>query len=155
MSRGQQGLAAQCAGHRHGQGSFPSGAFSALLRRARRLAGAKRQALRDAAPPPPCRCRMTNQRLMAQYGFVPAGGNTADRIAFACLTEDNAAAAGGGGGPEAAATAGASLAGGRVLLSLDRLQSCLGDGEAMAAALSGRSPYLYAALKVGRLVLLS
>lgn len=25
---------------------------------------------------------LTNQRLMAQYGFVPSGGNTSDRLVF-------------------------------------------------------------------------
>jgi hypothetical protein len=75
---------------------------------------------------------MTSQRLMAQYGFVPRGGNAADRLTFAAL---DAAAAGAGGGSSPPA------------LSLDRMQACFGSGDAMAAAMSGRDPFAYAALK--------
>ncbi|KAI8468472.1 MAG: hypothetical protein J3K34DRAFT_10778 [Monoraphidium minutum] len=62
----------------------------------------------------------TNQRLMAQYGFVPAGGNMADRLALepppgACM-------------------------------SMERVETLLGSGLLMEAA-QGRNPYLFAALK--------
>ena len=106
-------------------------------------------------------CSMTNQRLMAQYGFVLPHGNPADRLAFASLSgaadtpppdtslSRTAAAAAGAAGIAPAATRASSNSGSApVLLSLDRLQACLGDGQTMAAAFSGRDPYLYAALKV-------
>ena len=106
-------------------------------------------------------CSMTNQRLMAQYGFVLPHGNPADRLAFASLSgaadtpppdtslSRTAAAAAGAAGIAPAATRASSNSGSApVLLSLDRLQACLGDGHTMAAAFSGRDPYLYAALKV-------
>ena len=76
---------------------------------------------------------MTSQRLMAQYGFVPRGGNAADRLQFATLAA--AAVPGGGGGSSPP------------VLSLDRMQACFGDGDQMAAAMSGRDPFAYAALK--------
>ena len=77
---------------------------------------------------------LTNQRMQAQYGFVPSGGNTADRLHFATVAAAPAQSTGGGGGAAA-------------LLSLDRLQACLGEGEGMTAALSGADPYAYAVLK--------
>lgn len=86
------------------------------------------------------RCRMTNQRLMAQYGFVPPHGNPADRLDFSLLSPP-------GADPSTGAVAAAAAPLPPSLLSLDRLQRCLGDGQAMAAAFSGRDPYLYAALK--------
>ncbi len=102
---------------------------------------------------------MTNQRLMAQYGFVPPHGNPSDRLAFAALsgTADTAlqdpsqseTPAGAAGKAAAARTSSSSSsASAPVCLSLDRLQACLGDGQTMAAAFSGRDPHLYAALKV-------
>jgi hypothetical protein len=96
---------------------------------------------------------MTNQRLMAQYGFVPPHGNTADRLAFAALSSAAEDAAGSSQGGAPATTRGSSGGGGGgggspVLLSIDRLQACLGNGQLMAAAFSGRDPYFYAALKV-------
>lgn len=95
---------------------------------------------------------MTNQRIMVQYGFVPAHGNPADHIAFAALAAPDAEGAeqqqpAGGSSSTATSSGGSSGGSQRVLLSLDRLQACLGDGEAMAAAFSGRDPYAYAALK--------
>lgn len=68
----------------------------------------------------------TNQRLMAQYGFVPSSGNPFDRLNFAALAAD--------GAPQ-------------VAFSLDGLQAVLGDGEAMVDAFSGRDAYTYATLK--------
>lgn len=66
----------------------------------------------------------TNQRMMAQYGFVPRHGNAFDRLRFQYLEEKN-----------------------DTLLSLDAMQAALGDGEAMVDAFSGRDTYTYAALK--------
>ncbi|MEW5301267.1 MAG: hypothetical protein WDW38_009476 [Sanguina aurantia] len=63
---------------------------------------------------------LTNQRLMAQYGFVPSGGNTSDRLVF-----DRPVAG---------------------LLQLERLHAALGATMLFDIA-SGRSPYLYAAIK--------
>lgn len=92
---------------------------------------------------------MTNQRLMAQYGFVP-GGNLADRLQFAAL--DGAGAAGiaeagaagrGSAGDAAMADDGAQA----VLMSLDRMQACMGSDQRMASAMGGRDPFAYAALK--------
>ena len=89
---------------------------------------------------------------MAQYGFVPAGGNPHDRLAFAvapaAVAEGVSAAPSPAAGP--AAGPGQGGAGGPVLLSLDRMQGCLGDGQSMVAAFSGKSPFFYAALKVRR-----
>ena len=75
----------------------------------------------------------TNQRMMQQYGFVLPQGNPHDRITFECLEqyskkdgEKNKV------GP---------------LLSLDALQSALGDDTAVVDAFSGRDTYRYAALK--------
>lgn len=89
---------------------------------------------------------MTNQRLMAQYGFVPTGGNPADRLHFAALAAAGGGAAGAGGSDSDAAGS-SSNPSSSVLLSLDRMQAALGDGERMAAALSGKDPYSFAALK--------
>lgn len=61
--------------------------------------------------------RMTNQRLMAQYGFVLPGGNPADRLAFATLP-----APGEGSESEGSEQESAAAAGGGALLSLDRMQ---------------------------------
>lgn len=85
---------------------------------------------------------MTNQRLMAQYGFVPTSGNRADRLQFLALqpaAADSGSSSEGEGGVGGAAPP--------ALLSLERLQASLGDGERMAAALSGKDAYAYAALK--------
>ena len=68
----------------------------------------------------------TNQRMMAQYGFVEPHGNFADRVDVYADADADADAP---------------------LLSLPTLQQCLGDGQGMAAALTGKDPYLYAALK--------
>lgn len=98
---------------------------------------------------------LTNQRLMAQYGFVPRAGNPADRLQFAAL---GAAAGDTGAGSSSSSlsssrgngsSSGSSGSGGssQVLLSLDRMQACMGSGERMALAMSGRDPYAYAALK--------
>ncbi|GIL54003.1 hypothetical protein Vafri_9560 [Volvox africanus] len=65
----------------------------------------------------------TNQRYMAQYGFVPRGGNPADRIRLDLDAEHQAAP-----------------------LELARLQDLMGDGLFLAA-LRGTDPYLFAALK--------
>lgn len=68
----------------------------------------------------------TNQRFMAQYGFVPAQGNVFGRLEFKCLDEGR---------------------NNNVLLSLDALQIALGDDDAMVNAFSGRDSFMYAALK--------
>lgn len=60
---------------------------------------------------------MTNQRLMAQYGFVLPGGNPADRLAFATLPGPGEGSESDGSEQESAAAAG-----GGALLSLDRMQ---------------------------------
>ena len=73
----------------------------------------------------------TNRRLMAQYGFVPAGGNLADRVEFD-LGAARSACSGAGGAAAA--------------FSLDSLQARLGDAV-FADAASGRAPRLWAALK--------
>ncbi|KAG2434230.1 hypothetical protein HXX76_007955 [Chlamydomonas incerta] len=65
----------------------------------------------------------TNQRFMAQYGFVPVGGNTADRVSLELTPEMQAAP-----------------------LDLAVLQELLGDALFMSA-LRGSDPYLTAALK--------
>ena len=83
----------------------------------------------------------TNQRMMAQYGFVPQTGNPFDRIEFKTLqkkennekTENSQNSSGSGRGA--------------VLVSLDALQAVLGDGDAMVDAFSGRDTFTYAALK--------
>jgi hypothetical protein len=85
--------------------------------------------------PLPGACRQTNRRLMAQYGFVPGAGNPWDRLEFAALQQQQLP-------PGSAAALGPG-----VQLSLDAAQRCLGDGQAMAAALGGRDPHMYAALK--------
>ena len=93
---------------------------------------------------------MTNQRLMAQYGFVPTGGNPADRLQFAALAGPGSGAAGGSNSDSEEPSGSSSSRSGpssAVLLSLDRMQVALGDGERMAAALSGKDPFSYAALK--------
>jgi len=72
---------------------------------------------------------LTNQRFMAQYGFVPTG-NPADRIAFD-LPEELRPVPGG------------LVAGG---LNLERIQDRLGDALFMEA-LSAKNPYTHAALK--------
>lgn len=64
----------------------------------------------------------TNQRWMAQYGFVPKGGNRADRLAFQPL-------------PSTAAP-----------LSLLKLEEVVGS-QLFASTVQGSSNYLYAALK--------
>ncbi|GLC38819.1 hypothetical protein PLESTB_000712700 [Pleodorina starrii] len=65
----------------------------------------------------------TNQRYMAQYGFVPQGGNPADRIKLELEPQLQAAP-----------------------LELARLQGLMGDALFLAA-LRGTDPYLAAALK--------
>lgn len=91
---------------------------------------------------------MTNQRLMAQYGFVPRCGNRADRLQFAALAAAAAGAADGSGSEgESSAGSGGGNGSPPALLSLDRMQVALGGGEAMAWALSGQDPYAFAALK--------
>ncbi|GIM10040.1 hypothetical protein Vretimale_13795, partial [Volvox reticuliferus] len=65
----------------------------------------------------------TNQRYMAQYGFVPRGGNPADRIRLELDAEHQAAP-----------------------LELARLQDLMGDALFLAA-LRGTDPYVFAALK--------
>lgn len=70
--------------------------------------------------------------LKTHAGFVPTGGNRADRLQFAACT---AGSSGGGSLPPG------------VQLSLDRMQAGMGDGERMAAAMSGKDGYAYAALK--------
>ncbi|PRW55940.1 set domain [Chlorella sorokiniana] len=105
---------------------------------------------------------MTNQRLMAQYGFVFTGGNPADRLQFAALAGPGSGVAGGsisgsesdefrlsGGSSQSSLSSlsSSSSPSSGLLLSLDRMQAALGDGERMAAALSGKDPYSYAALK--------
>jgi hypothetical protein len=70
-----------------------------------------------------------NRRLMAQYGFVPVGGNPADRLDF----DAGAARSAAGLPPDAA-------------FSLAGLQARLGDG-AFADAASGRAPRLWAVIK--------
>ncbi|KAL4540889.1 hypothetical protein Ndes2526B_g05447 [Nannochloris sp. 'desiccata'] len=75
----------------------------------------------------------TNQRYMAQYGFVPLGGNPFDRIVFQCIDGDG--------------SMNSSVMQSPVLLSLDSFMNLFGDGEAMVDAFSGRDAYMYAALK--------
>eukprot|EP00198_Chlamydomonas_reinhardtii_P009549 XP_001698886.1 predicted protein [Chlamydomonas reinhardtii] len=65
----------------------------------------------------------TNQRFMAQYGFVPVGGNAADRVKLELTPEMQSAP-----------------------LDLEVLQELLGDALFMSA-LRGTDPYLTAALK--------
>lgn len=68
----------------------------------------------------------TNQRWMAQYGFVPRQGNPFDRIDFSsCVLPSSP----------------------HVLLSVDAFQSILGDGDDMVDVFSGRNIFFYAALK--------
>jgi hypothetical protein len=88
---------------------------------------------------------MTSQRLMAQYGFTPSG-NPADRLQFgaAAATFDPAAAA---NGALVAAVDGSGDDEAPVLLSLDRMMACLGSEDRVAAAMSGRDSFAYAALK--------
>jgi len=74
----------------------------------------------------------TNQRFMAQYGFVPAGGNMADRLDLGATSAGGNAAPGGSG------------AGGGIRLAL--MQELVGDVAMMEAA-KGRRPHLFAALK--------
>ncbi|KAL4451460.1 hypothetical protein ABPG75_007122 [Micractinium tetrahymenae] len=95
---------------------------------------------------------MTNQRLMAQYGFVPRAGNPGDRLQFAALDAAAAAAGASSSSSSSSSSSGNSGAipsgdGSQVLLSLDRMQACMSSGERMALAMSGRDPYAYAALK--------
>jgi hypothetical protein len=72
----------------------------------------------------------TNQRFQAQYGFVPLGGNPADRLVFDVPSDDGAGASSGG-------SAG---------LLLERAQDILGD-SLFVGALSGKQPRLAAALR--------
>ncbi|KXZ55802.1 hypothetical protein GPECTOR_2g1352 [Gonium pectorale] len=65
----------------------------------------------------------TNQRFMAQYGFVPRGGNPADRVKFELQPEHEAAP-----------------------LDLARLQDLMGDALFLSA-LRRSDPYLHAGLK--------
>mmetsp|Transcript_24477 Transcript_24477/g.66812 ORF Transcript_24477/g.66812 Transcript_24477/m.66812 type:complete len:450 (-) Transcript_24477:151-1500(-) len=69
---------------------------------------------------------LTNQRFMAQYGFVPSG-NPADRIEFEVPSNLKAES------PDK-------------LLQLSRVQERFGDTVLMDAA-SGKNPYMWAALK--------
>lgn len=96
----------------------------------------------------------TNQRLMAQYGFVPEAGNDADRVAFSSAAATNAVAASGSAAaaassppPSASQASGSGgAASGGAQLRLERMQAALGD-ELFTAAVGGRDPYLLAALR--------
>lgn len=68
----------------------------------------------------------TNQRLMAQYGFVPIEGNPFDRLLYESLQQQQQQG---------------------VALSLEKFQEALGDDSLMMDTFSGKNPYLYAALK--------
>lgn len=102
----------------------------------------------------------TNQRFMAQYGFVPQLGNPFDIITFHCIrnsaaeegmssdsgsilnkTENSAA------DNHSTAESIKSSTNTPVLLSLDALMNLFGDGESMVDAFSGRDAFMYAALK--------
>ena len=87
-------------------------------------------------PPPPLRLAgaddTTNQRLMAQYGFV-LPGSPADRLAFDALPDGQDGAGAPGNRHQAP------------LLSLDRMLDRL--GERQAVVFSGQDPYAFAALK--------
>ncbi|PSC69026.1 ribulose-1,5 bisphosphate carboxylase oxygenase large subunit N-chloroplastic [Micractinium conductrix] len=74
----------------------------------------------------------TNQRLMAQYGFV-LPGSPADRLAFDALPDGQDGAGAPGNRHQAP------------LLSLDRMLDRL--GERQAVVFSGQDPYAFAALK--------
>lgn len=87
----------------------------------------------------------TNQRYMAQYGFVPLGGNPFDRIVFQCIEDGNTSTR--TGEVEGGDDAGSVIQSGPVLLSVDALMNLFGDGEAMVDAFSGRDAFMYAALK--------
>ncbi len=99
----------------------------------------------------------TNQRLMAQYGFVPIGGNPFDRLHFTCTdntSNDNdtsgssvASGSSSNSGEETLGTTPSPSPRPPVLLSLDALMNLFGDGASMVDAFSGRDPFMYAALK--------
>lgn len=76
--------------------------------------------------------------------FVPTGSNPADRLQFEALQGAAGAAPGDYSDSDGSASSAGSSSSGSVLLSLDRMQAALGDGERMAAALSGRDAYRYA-----------
>lgn len=83
---------------------------------------------------------------------MPTAGNCADRLQFAALQPAGSGAGQGSDSIDARrnSSGGSSSGGGGspgVLLSLDRMQGALGDGERMAAALGGKDPYSFAALK--------
>lgn len=65
----------------------------------------------------------TNQRLMAQYGFVPPDGNPADRLSLELPPSQQG-----------------------TTVSLERLQSVIGD-RVFVDCLSGKNPYVLAAMK--------
>jgi len=69
----------------------------------------------------------TNQRMMAQYGFVVPNGNYADRIDFPNYNNNNSNS--------------------KKKFSLEALQGCFNTDEEMVAVMSGRDVYKYAALK--------
>lgn len=69
----------------------------------------------------------TNQRMMAQYGFVLPNGNYADRIDFLSYNNNDSS--------------------GKKKFSLEALQGCFNTDEEMVAVMSGRDVYKYAALK--------
>jgi len=75
----------------------------------------------------------TNQRFMAQYGFVPRQGNPFDLLRLSSSY-----------GEEQRPPSPKQQT---VLLSLDAMQAVLGDGEDMIDAFSGRDAVTYGALK--------
>lgn len=77
---------------------------------------------------------------MAQYGFVPSGGNAADRLALAAAA---ASAAASGSQPNSSPS---GQPGGGGTLSLERFQCVIGD-RFFLDLMGGKNPYLYAALK--------
>lgn len=95
----------------------------------------------------------TNQRFMAQYGFVPVGGNPFDRIVFQCIeggsntTSTDGREEGDDDDDARSSTSTIQNTEYPVLLSLDALMDLFGDGDAMVDAFSGRDAFMYAALK--------
>ncbi|KAL6763080.1 hypothetical protein V8C86DRAFT_466937 [Haematococcus lacustris] len=88
----------------------------------------------------------TNQRFMAQYGFVPEGGNPADRLTFDLTTRPSTSSPPAGSVEGVGAGGGEELGGSGTGLSLEHIQSCLGDTVFMET-LTCRRPYLHAALR--------
>jgi hypothetical protein len=72
----------------------------------------------------------TNQRMMAQYGFVLPNGNYADRIDFPYNNNNSN-----------------TINSSSQKFSLEALQGCFNTDEEMVAVMSGRDVYKYAALK--------